>query len=72
MIGTYKPETEYGLIDGFKWNFGKRENGQKFVEIKSETESEIKRVEREKFSPKNQVQSEYELFRFMEQNIVPF
>ncbi len=72
IIGTYKPETEYGLIDGFKWNVGRDRQGKKFIELKAEDPTEIERVEREKFSPKNQVMSEYDLLRYMQNNVVPF
>jgi len=72
LIGTYKPETDYGLIDGFKWNFGKKKGNSKFLELKSETETEAERIEREKRSPKYPVQNEYELFKQMEYGVVPF
>ena len=53
-IGTYKSETDYGLIDGFKFNvFGRRE-GEKMIELKSETKEDIERREREKNTPVEQ------------------
>lgn len=71
-IGAYKPETEYGLIDGFKFNFGRKNKDEKFIQIKSETPEEILRLEREKTKQKPDVDNEYEIFRFMQQNTVPF
>ena len=69
-IGTYKSETDYGLIDGFKFNvFGRRE-GEKMIELKSETKEDIERREREKNIPVEQ--DEYQLFRFIQDNTVPF
>ena len=69
-IGTYKSETDYGLIDGFKFNvFGRRE-GEKMIELKSETKEDIERREREKNTPVEQ--DEYQLFRFIQDNTVPF
>ena len=69
-IGTYKSETDYGLIDGFKFNvFGRRE-GEKMIELKSETKEDIERREREKNVPVEQ--DEYQLFRFIQENTVPF
>ena len=69
-IGTYKSETDYGLIDGFKFNvFGRRE-GEKMIELKSETKEDIERREREKNVPVEQ--DEYQLFRFIQDNTVPF
>ena len=70
-IGTYKTETEYGLIDGFKWNFFNREKGQPLVQIKSETKEEQERLEKEKDKPK-EVQDDIRLYRFMLENTVAF
>ena len=69
-FGHYKSETDYGLIDGFKWNFFNKE-GKPLVELKSETEEEIQRLEREKDKPK-EVQDEVRLYRFMLENTVAF
>ncbi|MBQ2984063.1 MAG: hypothetical protein IJD57_04640 [Candidatus Gastranaerophilales bacterium] len=70
-FGTYKPEEEYGLIDGFKWNFFNREKGQPLVQLKSETPEEIERLEREKDKPKPQ-QDDVQLYKFMLDNIVVY
>jgi len=70
-FGTYKTETEYGLIDGFKWNFFNREKGQPLVEIKSETKEEQLRIEREKNKPK-ETQDDVRLYRFMLEDTVAF
>jgi hypothetical protein len=68
-FGTYKAEEEYGLIDGFKWNFFNREKGQPLVQLKSETPEEIERLEREKDKPK-EVQDDVQLYKFMLDNVV--
>ena len=47
-FGTYKAETDYGLIDGFKFNFFNREEGQPLVQLKSETREEQERIEHER------------------------
>lgn len=70
-FGTYKTETDYGLIDGFKWNFFNREKGQPLVELKSETKEEQIRLEREKNKPK-EVQDDVQLYRFMIDDMVAF
>ena len=70
-FGTYKAEEEYGLIDGFKWNFFNREKGQPLVQLKSETPEEIERLEREKDKPKPQ-QDDVQLYKFMLDNIVVY
>lgn len=70
-FGTYKAEEEYGLIDGFKWNFFNREKGQPLVQLKSETPEEIERLEREKDKPKPQ-QDDVQLYKFMLDNVVVY
>ncbi len=70
-FGSYKSETDYGLIDGFKWNFFNREENQPLVQIKSETKEEQERIEKEKDKPK-EVQDDVRLYRFMLDNTVAF
>ena len=45
-FGTYKTETDYGLIDGFKWNFFNKDKDAPLVQLKSETKEEIERLEK--------------------------
>lgn len=70
-FGSYKTETDYGLIDGFKWNFFNRKENTPLVQIKSETEEEKIRIEKEKDKPK-EVQDDVRLYRFMLENTVAF
>ena len=70
-MGHYKPETDYGLIDGFKWNFFNRDKNVPLVQIKSETEEEKIRIEKEKNKPK-EVQDDVQLYKFMLDNVVAF
>lgn len=70
-FGTYKTETEYGLIDGFKWNIFNREKGQPLVELKSETKEEQIRIEKNKNKPKEEI-DEVQLYRFMTEDVVAF
>ena len=73
MIGTYKAETDFGLIDGFKWNLRKKDReGKKIIEVKADDPTEVEKAAKEKFSPNNQAMSEYELLRYMQHNVVPF
>ena len=69
-VGHYKSDTDYGLIDGFKWNFFNKE-GKPLVQLKSETEEEKLRLEREKDKPK-EVQDDVRLYRFMLEDTVAF
>lgn len=70
-FGMYKSETDYGLIDGFKWNFFNRKNGEPLVQLKSETKEEQERIEKEKNKPKEE-QDDIQLYRFMLDNTVAF
>ena len=70
-FGHYKSETDYGLIDGFKWNFFNRDEKKPLVQIKSETEEEKIRIEKEKNKPK-EVQDDVQLYKFMLDNVVAF
>ena len=70
-FGMYKSETEYGIIDGFKWNFFNREEGQPLVQIKSETKEEQIRIEKAKQKPKEE-QDDIQLYRFMLDDVVAF
>ena len=70
-FGSYKAETEYGLIDGFKWNFFNREKDKPLVQLKSETEEEQIRLEKEKSKPKEK-QDDVQLYRFMLDDVVAF
>ena len=73
-FGMYKPEEEYGLIDGFKWNFFKRDKDTPFVQLKSETEEEKARLEREKDKPKEKMSDsdEIQMYRFMLEDTAVF
>ena len=70
-FGSYKAETEYGIIDGFKWNFFNRDKDTPLVQIKSETKEEQIRIEKEKLKPK-QEQDDVQLYKFMLENTVAF
>ena len=70
-FGMYKTETEYGLIDGFKWNFFNKDKDTQLVQLKSETKEEIERLEREKNKPKQEV-DEIQMYRFMLDNVNAF
>ena len=70
-FGSYKAETEYGLIDGFKWNFFNRDKEKPLVQLKSETEEEKIRLEKEKNKPVEK-QDDVQLYRFMLDDVVAF
>lgn len=59
-IGTYKTETEYGLLDGFKINWKRKDKSQKFIEVREESSKEEKMKDL-----KNYKESEYERTKYM-------
>ena len=59
-IGTYKTETEYGLLDGFKINWKRKDKSQKFIEPREESSKEDKIKDL-----KNYKESEYERTKYM-------
>ena len=70
-FGAYKPETDYGLIDGFKWNLFNRKEGQPVVQIRSEIEEERIKLEKEKAEPQSDYK-EIQQYRFMLDNVNTF
>jgi hypothetical protein len=42
-IGTYKTETEYGLLDGFKINWKRKDKNTPFIEQREESDQHQRR-----------------------------
>ena len=59
-VGTYKTESEYGLLDGFKINWKRKDKSQKFIEVREESSAEDKAKDL-----KNYKESEYERTKYM-------
>ena len=59
-IGTYQTESEYGLLDGFKINWGRKDKSQPFIEVREE--STQKEREKEKRDIK---ENEYQYTKYM-------
>jgi hypothetical protein len=59
-IGSYKTETEYGLLDGFKFNWKKKDKNTPFIEVREESTSQEKNRDL-----KNYKESEYERTKYM-------
>ena len=59
-VGTYKTESEYGLLDGFKINWKRKDKSQKFIEVREESTQEEKAKQM-----KNYHDSEYERTKYM-------
>lgn len=77
-FGMYKPEEDYGLIDGIKLNFGKKERaeGKSLIQLKTEMPEEKERMEKEKAkyeaNKDQKADDEYQMFKFMLDDTIPF
>lgn len=77
-FGMYKPEEDYGLIDGFKLNASKKDRaeGKQLIELKTEIPEEKARLEKEKASYEankdQKADDEYQMFKFMLEDTIPF
>ncbi len=59
-IGTYKTETEYGLLDGFKVNWKRKDKSQPFIEPREESSKKDKEKDLKDYKD-----NEYEYTRYM-------
>ena len=77
-FGMYKPEEDYGLIDGFKINAGKKDRaeGKELIQLRSDIPEERERIEKEKASYEankdQKADDEYQMFKFMLDDTIPF
>ena len=70
-FGYYKSDYEYGIFDSIKFNWRNREKGQKFIELRTETEEGRKYLEQETKRYQNDGLNENERFRMIRENTVP-
>ena len=59
-IGTYKTETEYGLLDGFKFNWKRKDKSQPFIEPREQSTKQEYEKEYQEYKD-----TEYERTKFM-------
>ena len=59
-IGTYKTETEYGLLDGFKINWKKKDKDTPFIEPREESTKREKERDLKEYK-----ENEYEYTKYM-------
>ena len=77
-FGMHKPEEDYGLIDGFKINAGKKDRaeGKELIQLRSDIPEERERIEKEKASYEankdQKADDEYQMFKFMLDDTIPF
>ena len=59
-IGTYQTETEYGLLDGFKFNWKRKDKTTPFIEPREESSQKDKERDKQYYKDK-----EYEFTKYM-------
>lgn len=59
-IGTYKTETEYGLLDGFKVNWKRKDKSTPFIEPREESSKREKERDYQNYK-----ENEYEYTKYM-------
>lgn len=59
-VGTYKTETEYGLLDGFKINWKRKDKTQPFIEPREDTLQKYKDIEMKQYK-----EDEYQRTKYM-------
>lgn len=71
-FGTYKPEYEYGLFDGIKFNFFGREKNEKIIEVREDSDKKIEDTAKTKKDQDKKDDEEYQMYKFMLDNTVVF
>ena len=70
-FGYYKSDYEYGIFDSIKFNWRNREKGQKFIELRTETEEGRKYLEQETKRNENDGLNENDRYRMIRENTIP-
>ncbi len=71
-FGTYKPEYEYGLFDGIKFNLlNKEKKDDKIIQIREDSDKKIEKTEESKEIQDKKDDDEYQMYKFMLENTVP-
>ena len=71
-FGTYKPEYEYGLFDGIKFNLlNKEKKDDKIIQIREDADKKIEKTEESKEIQDKKDDDEYQMYKFMLENTVP-
>lgn len=59
-VGTYKSESEYGLLDGFKFNWKRKDKSKPFIEPREQSTEFERRKEKQYFD-----EDEYQRTKYM-------
>lgn len=70
-FGTYKPEYEYGLFDGIKFNILNKKKGEKVLQIKDDVDKKLEMTTESKEAQDQKDDDEYQMYKFMLENTVP-
>lgn len=70
-FGTYKPEYEYGLFDGIKFNILNKKKGEKVLEVKDDADKKIEHTAETKEAQDQKDDDEYQMYKFMLENTIP-
>ena len=69
-FGYYKSDYEYGIFDSLKFNWKNRKEGQKFIELRTETKEGQKYLKQETKRHENNNLDENEQYRLIRENTV--
>ena len=58
-IGTYKSESEYGLLDGFKINWKRKDKDVPFIEPREESDQREKQKEKQHYDEDEYYRTKY-------------
>ncbi len=69
-FGTYKPEYEYGLFDGIKFNLLNKKKGEKILDVKDDVDKRIEQTKTTKEAQDKKDDDEYQMYKFMLENTI--
>lgn len=69
-FGTYKPEYEYGLFDGVKFNLLNKKKDEKIIQIKEDIDKKIEHTDETKELQDKRDDDEYQMYKFMLDNTI--
>lgn len=69
-FGTYKPEYEYGLFDGIKFNLLDKKKGEKIINVKDDADKKIEETPQTKEAQDKKDDDEYQMYKFMLDNTI--
>ena len=71
-FGTYRQEYEYGLFDGIKFNILNRKKDEKIIDIKDDADKKTEKTKESKEVQDKKDDDEYQMYKFILDETVPF